>query len=269
MTLIVQLLEVPQHCLTTEFDKEVMAPVGEVLSADMYTTRPNGAGRPFIKVVVRMDLMASFPGKVEAIVPNAPSFDVLLGYEGLPTICFLCGLLGHIQRSCDHATLISPTPGLRGMWMLGKPSGYLLEDIDIDTPHLSNTRPTKPHRPPRLLPPPLTIRPVQSAAPSWTFPPISAPNPEVPLINELEDMLLVDRKRHHYDKDPMEDIPPKRLRSAIEQRVVSPIPEDDYGMVSFECDDLLDDVPDEGTHVGRLPTSPVEEGRREGPPPPP
>ncbi|CAN0905998.1 hypothetical protein LINGRAHAP2_LOCUS23975, partial [Linum grandiflorum] len=52
MALTVQLLEVPQHCLTTEFGKEVMAPVGEVLSADMYTTRPNGAGRPFIKVVV-------------------------------------------------------------------------------------------------------------------------------------------------------------------------------------------------------------------------
>ncbi|CAN0838813.1 hypothetical protein LINGRAHAP2_LOCUS2350 [Linum grandiflorum] len=38
MALTVQLLEVPQHCLTTEFGKEVMAPVGEVLSADMYTT---------------------------------------------------------------------------------------------------------------------------------------------------------------------------------------------------------------------------------------
>ncbi|CAN0856650.1 hypothetical protein LINGRAHAP2_LOCUS6550 [Linum grandiflorum] len=315
MALTVQLLEVPQHCLTTEFGKEVMAPVGEVLSADMYTTRPNGAGRPFIKVVVRMDLMASFPGKVEVVVPNAPSFDVLLGYEGLPALCFLCGLLGHIQRSCGHASLISPTPGLWGMWMLAKRSCYLLEDITVATPRLSSVRPPKPLR---LLPPPPVIHPAHSAASSGPSSPNSAPTPDVPLINgmcssritsihllessplssvptafplsapctasssiptgfvfdqdfptvtlspldwgncirysdwqlpfycffppyddfvcddlrlharigvilaacdaELEDMLLVDRKRRRYDDDPMEDIPPKRLRSALDQR---------------------------------------------------
>ncbi|CAN0907326.1 hypothetical protein LINGRAHAP2_LOCUS24739 [Linum grandiflorum] len=129
MPLTVRLLELPPFCTTTEFGKDIMEPVGEVVSADLYTERPNGAGRPFIKVIVRMDLLASFLGKVEAVIPGEPSFDVLLGYEGLPSVCFLCGLLGHTQRSCDHADLISPTLGLRGMWMIAKPSGFLLEDL--------------------------------------------------------------------------------------------------------------------------------------------
>ncbi|CAN0925006.1 hypothetical protein LINGRAHAP2_LOCUS34512 [Linum grandiflorum] len=115
MPLTVQLLEVPPHCLTTDFGKEIMAPVGEVLSSEIFSARPNGAGRLFLKVVVRMDLLASFPGKVEAVVPHEPSFDVLLGYEGIPALCFLCGQLGHIQRSREHAALIKSSSGLRGM----------------------------------------------------------------------------------------------------------------------------------------------------------
>ncbi|CAN0928914.1 hypothetical protein LINGRAHAP2_LOCUS36751 [Linum grandiflorum] len=160
------------------------------------------------------------------------------------------------------------------MWMLAKPVGYLLEDIDIDTHHLSASRPAKPHRQPRLLPPPPSVESDHSAASSRISAPISTPTPEVPvpLINELEDMLLVDRKCHRYDddpNDPMEDIPPKRIRTVVHPRLFSPIPEDDSGRVSFDCENLLDDVPHEGLLVGQLATSSVEEGRREGHPQPP
>ncbi|CAN0892004.1 hypothetical protein LINGRAHAP2_LOCUS17299, partial [Linum grandiflorum] len=190
MAFTVQLLEVPPHCITTEFGVEILAPVGEVLSADIYTARPNGAGRPFLKATVRMDLMASFPGKEEAVIPNEPSFDVLLGYEGLPAICFLYGLLGHIQRSCGHAPLISPTPGLHGMWMLAKPSGYLLKDIDI--PHIPTPRRDKSKRPPRLPPPTgpsLLSEPATSCSGSLPLAPASTP--EVPLINGMTTSSIV------------------------------------------------------------------------------
>ncbi|CAN0857505.1 hypothetical protein LINGRAHAP2_LOCUS6776, partial [Linum grandiflorum] len=152
MALTVRLLDLPPFCTTTEFGKDIMEPVGEVVSADLYTERPNGAGRPFIKVIVRMDLLASFPGKVEAVIPREPAFDVLLGFEGLPSVCFLCGLLGHTQRSCDHADLISPTLGLRGMWMITKPSGFLLEDLGAPLP--SPPRRSSPAQHPRARHPP-------------------------------------------------------------------------------------------------------------------
>ncbi|CAN0920613.1 Protein FAF-like, chloroplastic, partial [Linum grandiflorum] len=192
MALTIQLLEVPPHCITTEFGKEILAPVGEVISAAIYTARPNGAGRPLVKVVVRMDLLTSFPGKVEAVVPGEPSFDVLLGYEGISAVCFLCGLLGHNQRSCGHAAIIGPTPGLRGMWMLAKASGYLLEDFGVPAVDPPEQRP-KPQRPAKQ---PLLLTTASASSSSPSIPPLRpVPHPKVPLINELEDMLLVDRKR--------------------------------------------------------------------------
>ncbi|CAN0858924.1 hypothetical protein LINGRAHAP2_LOCUS7512 [Linum grandiflorum] len=130
MPITIQLRDLPSHCNTVEFGKEILAPVEVVLSASMYTERPHGDGRPFPKVIVKMNLMASFPGKVEAVVEGEPPFDVYLRYEDLPMICYLCGLLGHVQRYCDHGAKITPVPGLRGGWMLAKPFGHLVEDLD-------------------------------------------------------------------------------------------------------------------------------------------
>ncbi|CAN0837220.1 hypothetical protein LINGRAHAP2_LOCUS1738 [Linum grandiflorum] len=129
MVLSIQLSELPPHCTTVQVGKELLAPVGEVISVALFTLRPNGDGRPFVKVVVKMDLLRSFPGKMEVLVEGEPPFDVYLGYEGLSAICYLCGILGHINRNCSHAGTITPTPSLRGGWMQAKPSGFLLEDL--------------------------------------------------------------------------------------------------------------------------------------------
>ncbi|CAN0918776.1 hypothetical protein LINGRAHAP2_LOCUS31067, partial [Linum grandiflorum] len=93
----------------------------------------------------------------------------------------------------------------------------------------------------------------RSSLPSLPPPSVSLPetalgpciNPEVPLINELEDMLLVDRKRPRYEDDLMDDTPPKRLRTANLSKMPSPPPDGETGMISFECDDLLDEVSDD------------------------
>ncbi|CAN0880684.1 hypothetical protein LINGRAHAP2_LOCUS13791 [Linum grandiflorum] len=197
MALTVQLLEVPPHCLTTDFGKEIMAPVGEVLSSDIYSARPNGDGRLFLKVVVRMDLLASFPGKVEAVVPHEPSFDVLLGYEGLPALCFLYSQLSHIQRLCDHAAIIKSSSGLQGMWMLVKPTGFLLEDFDAPRTATPRHHP-KSSKPPRR---PLGAATSSSHSPLPVSPPpsVSLPgpflglglNPEVPLINGMSSSSII------------------------------------------------------------------------------
>ncbi|CAN0881157.1 hypothetical protein LINGRAHAP2_LOCUS14071 [Linum grandiflorum] len=95
MPITIQLTDLPPHCNTVGFSKTLLAPLGEVVTADIYTPRPHGQGRPFLKVIVKMDLLASFPGKIEAAVEDDAPFEVFLRYEDLPAICFLCGILGH------------------------------------------------------------------------------------------------------------------------------------------------------------------------------
>ncbi|CAN0903829.1 hypothetical protein LINGRAHAP2_LOCUS22756 [Linum grandiflorum] len=50
-----------------------------------------------------MNLLQSIAGRIKAVVPNQQPFWVLLRYEDLPTICFICGMLGHGYKHCEYA----------------------------------------------------------------------------------------------------------------------------------------------------------------------
>ncbi|CAN0837318.1 hypothetical protein LINGRAHAP2_LOCUS1772 [Linum grandiflorum] len=126
----IQLQDLPPHCTTVELGKEILGPVGDMLSTHIYTPNLRGGGIPFIKAIVKMDLIASFLGKIEAVVEGEPPFDIYLQYDGLSVICYLCGLLGHINPYCAHAATITPIPRLRGAWTLWKPFGHRYEEHD-------------------------------------------------------------------------------------------------------------------------------------------
>ncbi|CAN0881890.1 hypothetical protein LINGRAHAP2_LOCUS14486, partial [Linum grandiflorum] len=110
--------------------------------------------------------------------------------------------------------------------MLAKPFGHLVEDLDCSATATSKKK-NKYLKPlpyvffsdPSVVKdqgqssataaPPSSVAPKQQSTMPQCDPETLVQ--EDPLINELEDMLLNDRKRARYEDDSMDDIPPKRL----------------------------------------------------------
>ncbi|CAN1247596.1 hypothetical protein LINPERPRIM_LOCUS6399 [Linum perenne] len=63
--------------------------------------------KEFVRGFVRLDVGWPILGHRKALFGNGNEVWVKFGYEGLPMVCFGCGLLGHMVRQC-------PAPAIEG-----------------------------------------------------------------------------------------------------------------------------------------------------------
>ncbi|CAN0898927.1 hypothetical protein LINGRAHAP2_LOCUS19983 [Linum grandiflorum] len=200
MPLVIQMKEIPYPYSTVKFCSKLVEPLGTVLSADMFSKYPDGHGSRFIKCTVRINLLQSLAGRIQAVVPNQQPFWVLLRYEDLPTVCFICGMLGHGYKHCAYAEVLPFNREERGDWMLARPEGH-----KIKTPNFSETATSKQKRRSQK-PVPSFFHTYVQASPETSSNamqignlPISAPPlrtiSEGPICDELQEMDIEDRKR--------------------------------------------------------------------------
>ncbi|CAN1776421.1 hypothetical protein LINPERHAP1_LOCUS13647 [Linum perenne] len=114
-TFWVRLEEVPVEFRTTQFGVGLLQPVGQVLHAGIFDSPMEN--REFVRGFVRIDVNRPLLGRRKARFSNGGEFWVQFGYEGLPMVCFGCGLLGHSLRQCT--TLVEEDADVedRGPWM--------------------------------------------------------------------------------------------------------------------------------------------------------
>ncbi|CAN1140245.1 hypothetical protein LINPERHAP2_LOCUS11744 [Linum perenne] len=73
--------------------------------------------KEFIRGFVRIDVTQPLLGRRKARYSHGGEFWVNFGYEGLPTVCFGCGLLGHPLRLCSSPFADGTDSEDRGPWM--------------------------------------------------------------------------------------------------------------------------------------------------------
>ncbi|CAN0845700.1 hypothetical protein LINGRAHAP2_LOCUS4178 [Linum grandiflorum] len=145
MPLTIQLKDLPTAFNTIKFGNKLLQPLGTVISTKLYSSWPGGQGSRFLKSVVKINLRQSLQGRIQAVVQGRQPFWVLLRYEDLPTVCYICGQLGHGQSYCPFAAIAKVT-GDRGAWMQARPAGHLIETPDMSDASTSKQKP-KHHKP--------------------------------------------------------------------------------------------------------------------------
>ncbi|CAN0847137.1 hypothetical protein LINGRAHAP2_LOCUS4812 [Linum grandiflorum] len=138
MPLVIQLKEIPFPYSTTKFCAKLVEPLGTVISTDLFSKFPDGHGSRFVKCTVRINLLQSIAGRIKVVVLNQPAFWVLLHYEDLPSVCFICGMLGHGYKHCEYAAVLPFNREERGDWMLARPECH-----KIKAPNFSETATSK------------------------------------------------------------------------------------------------------------------------------
>ncbi|CAN0861866.1 hypothetical protein LINGRAHAP2_LOCUS8325 [Linum grandiflorum] len=267
MPLTLQLLDLPLHCNTVAFGTKLLAKIGDIISADLYTSRSNGQGLTFVKVKVQMNLLGSFRGRIKAKVENEMPFWAYLRYENLQSVCFVCGLLGHTNRSCPYEAVLTPNRDARGKWMLARPFGRKYEEglqfkhkgiakllllICPDSTASASTSSVSPI--PSLADHPPSHQ-ANAASCTQQEPLINVPtfdgsNLSPSTSSELEEMLIVDHKRRRSDMDTdFAPPPPKRYCSDTTSFETQPssvnVPMDiPDGMIEALLDDVTDAIVD-------------------------
>ncbi|CAN0913206.1 hypothetical protein LINGRAHAP2_LOCUS27780 [Linum grandiflorum] len=127
MPLVIQLKEISYPYNTAKFCAKLVEPLGAVISADLFSKYPDGHGTRFVKCTVRINLLQSIAGRIQAVVPNQQPFLVLLRYEDLPTVCFIYGMLGHGYKHCGYVAVLPFNKEERGDWMLARSEGHKIK----------------------------------------------------------------------------------------------------------------------------------------------
>ncbi|CAN1761868.1 hypothetical protein LINPERHAP1_LOCUS8087 [Linum perenne] len=116
MLIWVKIIGMPFACRTIAIGRKLLEPIGEVVHMGYFDAhKPEGC---YVKGRVRMDLFSSFLGTAPATDDNGTSFKVFFQYEGVPCICYLCGLLGHVMGDCPRTDLVFD-PLIRDYWICG------------------------------------------------------------------------------------------------------------------------------------------------------
>ncbi|CAN0875155.1 hypothetical protein LINGRAHAP2_LOCUS10671 [Linum grandiflorum] len=207
MPLVIQLKGIPYPYNTAKFCAKLVEPLGTVISSDLFSKYPDGHGTRFVKCTVRINLLQSIAGRVQAVVPGQQPFWVLLRYEDLPTVCFVCGMLGHGYNNCPYAAVLPYDKEERGEWMLAKPEGH-----KIKTPNFSETATSKQKRKSQKPVPSFfhTYVKVSPGEGSSEHPPL--PTSAAPICEELQEMEIEDRKRPRDILNDNDIGPPKKIK---------------------------------------------------------
>ncbi|CAN1235184.1 hypothetical protein LINPERPRIM_LOCUS4432 [Linum perenne] len=143
----VKLDNVPSHCITERFGKDFLAYYGEVKDVSLF--RALGTIAVFIKGLVKIDLLSPFFGRRKACGDDGKEFWVIQQYEGLRTICFICGRVAHTTSRCPD-TETSPDWVGRGTWMfIQKDIGFRVEGSTLQKKNF-NGNVNEPSLPPYL-----------------------------------------------------------------------------------------------------------------------
>ncbi|CAN1274083.1 hypothetical protein LINPERPRIM_LOCUS15268 [Linum perenne] len=111
----VRLEEVPSEFRSLQFGSGLLQPIGQILYTGLYDSRMEN--KEFIRGFVRIDVTQPLLGRRKARFSHGGEFWVKFGYEGLPTVCFGCGLLGHPLRLCPSPFSDGSDAEDRGPWM--------------------------------------------------------------------------------------------------------------------------------------------------------
>ncbi|CAN1279733.1 hypothetical protein LINPERPRIM_LOCUS17140 [Linum perenne] len=99
MPIWVKIIGVPFSSLTIAVGRKLLAKLGEVIKVGYFDAgTPEGS---YVKGRVRKNLLGSFLGTATVFRPNGTSFPAFFQYIGVPCICYLCGLLGHVMADCS------------------------------------------------------------------------------------------------------------------------------------------------------------------------
>ena len=95
--------------------------IGTFLVAD--DTNFTDTRKPFLRIRVEMDVELPLKRRMKIKSPGSDWFWIEFRYEKLPTFCFICGCLGHLDRKCvkvyDFPDGFAPKP--YGDWMRANP----------------------------------------------------------------------------------------------------------------------------------------------------
>ncbi|CAN0881329.1 hypothetical protein LINGRAHAP2_LOCUS14174, partial [Linum grandiflorum] len=272
MPLVVQLMDLPRQCNSVKFAIKLVRPLGDLIKADMYSTRPGGQGQHFVKCAIRIDLLRSIQGRIQAITPRHLPFWVKLRYEDLPAVCFACGLLGHGHRNCPYLALLPNISEERGHWMMTKPFGYKVKAVDYSEASTSKQKPK------HLKPIPYVFHtmvnaegvPISDIGQSSGASSLICEAPITPPIHDLHVLNLSDKKRPRLEDDDEASSP----RCPKKQKIIPELTIDDFPEHALDLELLPEDIMD-GADISDalisptvLPTSLGSEVRLQGPPAP-
>ncbi|XP_019184964.1 PREDICTED: uncharacterized protein LOC109179941 [Ipomoea nil] len=103
----VQAYNIPQSMQTKKIAEMIGAFFGSFITAD--TEKLEGLWKDFMRVRVQLYVSKPLKRKMKVKPPKGDSFYIEFKYERLPTFCFICGLIGHNEKSCD--ILFDSNPG--------------------------------------------------------------------------------------------------------------------------------------------------------------
>ncbi|CAN0827144.1 hypothetical protein LINGRAHAP2_LOCUS902 [Linum grandiflorum] len=279
--LTIQLKDLPSQYNNMAFGSKLVQPLGALVDAGLFSTQPGGQGSRFVKCIIKIDLLKSIHGRIQARFGGRHPFWVRLRYEDLPTVCFTCGLLGHGHDHCPYSGILTWNHQERGPWMLAKPHGHKVEIPDLTDASTSKQKAKY------LKPVPYVFHTYVLAgdgAGSSSGPQGPASSgiiesgqsshvvTEAPICSNLQDMQLGDRKRHREEVLDFTDCAdslttPKRIRRAP-PLTLADFPDNDMDLELLP-DDLLDSDPDMIAVSAALSTSKVEAANHNRPPHPP
>lgn len=95
----VQAYNIPPGMQTAKTTEMIGAFLGTFIMAD--TENLGGLWKDFMRVRARIDVSKPLKRKMKVKPANGDPFYINFKYERLPTFCFLCGLIGHNESSCD------------------------------------------------------------------------------------------------------------------------------------------------------------------------
>lgn len=92
------------HDLPSGFFSEVVGKtLGNLIGSFLLYDERNvfSLNRPFMRIRVRIDVRLPLKKGKKVKKPGSDWSVCCFRYEKLPTFCFICGLIGHIDRQCE------------------------------------------------------------------------------------------------------------------------------------------------------------------------
>ncbi|XP_031108627.1 uncharacterized protein LOC116013111 [Ipomoea triloba] len=96
----VQAFNIPSSMQTKKTAEMVGAFLGSFIKVD--ENNLDGLWKSFMRIRVQMNITKPLKRKMKVKPPGGDTFYIEFKYERLATFCFICGLIGHNERSCDE-----------------------------------------------------------------------------------------------------------------------------------------------------------------------
>ncbi|CAL1396372.1 unnamed protein product [Linum trigynum] len=121
--LVAQFLGVPFYCCTEKLGSLLGTALGPAEEATIH--RSVSSGGLFIRCKVSLDVNPPLPDEVSTFHedPSKGCFKVKVKFESLPQFCFLCGVIGHMNRFCPKKDELAVQPPRYGKHLVASEFG--------------------------------------------------------------------------------------------------------------------------------------------------